>query len=87
MFSRQNSNNVMLCCIDIDVLLQSSMSCSNLFLMIVMAGSTGTDVNNAFTSQDIIHSPSSGVMFLSCSTKSCLFLMWWRNVLSVVRGC
>ena len=38
MFLRQNSNNVVMWCMDIDVLLWSFVSCCNLFLMMLMAG-------------------------------------------------
>ena len=75
MFLRQNSNNVEICCLDMDILLWSSASCFNLFLMMVMAGSTGTNVNRTFSSKEMMHSPSPNLMFLTCSTKSCMFLM------------
>ena len=71
----QNSNSVMRCCIDMDVLRCSCVSFSNLCLMMVMAGSTVTDVRRAFTSYGEIHSPSHSLMDLTLSTKSWVFLM------------
>ena len=50
MFLRENSNNVVLCHMDMDVLLLSSVSCFNIIVVMVMAGSTATDVSRAFTS-------------------------------------
>ena len=44
-------------------------------LMIFMVGCTDTDVNNALTSYEVVHSPSSGLIFLTCSTKFMMFLM------------
>ena len=76
MVLRQNSNSLMMCCIDMDVLRCSCMSCSSLCLMMVMAGSTGTDVKRVFTSYDVIHSPCPSMMYLIWSTKFWMFLMW-----------
>ena len=58
-----------------DVLFWSSASYSSLPLMTLMTGSTDTDVNNAMMSQEMMHSPSSNAMFLTCFTKSFVFLM------------
>ena len=44
MFLRQNSNNVVMFCMDIDVLLYRSVSSYNFFVMTQMAGYTGTVV-------------------------------------------
>ena len=52
------------------------MSCSSLFLIMSTAHSTGTDVNKAVTSCEVIHYPSSSVMFLICSTNSLVLLTW-----------
>ena len=49
-FLRQNSNNVVIYYKDMNVLLWSFVSCSNLFLMMVMDGSAGTDVYRTFIS-------------------------------------
>ena len=43
---RQNHNRVMMWCMDMGVLWRPE-SCSNLFLIMVIAGSTGSDVNRA----------------------------------------
>ena len=39
-------------------------------LMMLRAGSTGTEVNRADTSQELRHSPGAKVMCFTCSTKS-----------------
>ena len=49
---------------DIDILLRISASCSSLFLMMLIVGSTGPDINSAFTSYEVMHSPSPGVFNL-----------------------
>ena len=50
MFLRQNSRSVTICGIDIWVLWGRVGSWVSLCLTMLMAGSTGTDVNNALTS-------------------------------------
>ena len=49
-FFKQHSSNVLMCCMDIEVLLWCCQSCCSLCLMEEMAWSTGTDVKRAFTS-------------------------------------
>ena len=49
-FFRQNSSNVVICYMDMEVLLYSCESCCNFYLMMAIAGSTGTDVKRALTS-------------------------------------
>ena len=44
-FIRKNSDNVVISCTDMEFLLYSSVSCSNLFLMMEKAGSTGINVS------------------------------------------
>ena len=46
---RKNSSNVVICCMDMDVLLCNCESC-NFCLIMEMAGSSGTNVKRAFTS-------------------------------------
>ena len=55
-FFRKNSSNVVMCCMDVEVLLWSFGSCCSLCLMMEMAGSTGTDVKRVFISNDEIQS-------------------------------
>ena len=52
---RQNSSRLVIFFTDKDVLLWSSGSSSNSFLMVLMAGLMGTEVNSALTSKDIMH--------------------------------
>ena len=72
---RWNSNSVVMCCIDMDVLICSCVSCPNLCLMLEMARSIGADVKRAFTSQDVLHSPCPSLMDFPCSTKPYVFLI------------
>ena len=55
----------MICGIDMAVLCGRDVSCCSLFLTICMEGWTGTEVNRALTSKDVMTSP--GCSFLSCS--------------------
>ena len=50
-----------------------------LFLMMEMAGSTGTDVKRAFKSYHVIRPLSSSQMDFTYSTNPCVFLMWHRE--------
>ena len=59
------------------VLLWSTVSCCNLLWMMSRVGSTGIDVNRAFTSYEEMHSLCCNRMDLACSTKCCVFLIWW----------
>ena len=65
MLVRQNSSREVICSMDMLVLCGSVMSCCNLCLTIWIAGRTGTDVNKAFTSKEVMTSPGSN--FLPCS--------------------
>ena len=58
------------------VLRWSSGSNSNLFLVMVMADSVGTNVNSAETSYEVMHSVGCNLIPLTCCTKSPVFLMW-----------
>ena len=62
---------------DMDVLLLSSVSCSNLFFVTCMADLTGMDVNRAETSSEMMHSPLSSLFFLMSSVNSLELLTWW----------
>ena len=75
-FKAELQNSVVMCCIDMELLRHSYVSYSNLFLMMEIAGSTGTDVKRTYISWDVIHSPSPCLMDFTLSTKSWMFLMW-----------
>ena len=49
---------------DMVVLMESSLSCSNFSLIMVMAGPMGTDVKSAFTSYELMHSSCCSLMSL-----------------------
>ena len=70
----------MICCMSMDVLEWSSLSSSNLLLLMLIAGSMGTDVNSAEISYEVIHSLVWRVIPFICSTKSPVFLMWWGEL-------
>ena len=55
------------------VLCWSSLSCSRCFLMMLMAGSMGTDVNSTFTSYDMMYSSCCSWMHFICCMKSQVF--------------
>ena len=63
--------------VDMDILLWSSVSCSNLFFIICMADLTGMDVSRAETSYAMMHSPLSSLFFLKSSANSLELLTWW----------
>ena len=63
----------MKCCVVNSVLCERVWSCSNLFLMMSRAGSTGTEVNNTETLQDVVDSLRCSVMSFMGSTKFCMF--------------
>ena len=52
---RQNPRRAVILGIEMDVLFRSSAYCCSLFLMMLVAGSSGTDINSALTSYDVIH--------------------------------
>ena len=72
----QNSSNLIICWIDMLVLWGSVGSCDSFCCTICMEGSTGTDVNRAFTSKDVLTFPVSSLTCVICSTKCCVFLRW-----------
>ena len=54
-------------------------SFSNRSFIIFKAGSIGTDVKRADTSEELRHSPGARMMCLTCSTKSWVLLIWWGD--------
>ena len=76
MLVRQNSSRVVICGMDMLVLCGRVLSCCNLCLTICMAGWTGTEVNKAFTSKEVMTSPDSNFLPWSCWMKCCVFLRW-----------
>ena len=58
MFLRQNFSSLIICWMDMLVFCGSVGSCVNFCYTICMEGSTGTDVNRAFTSKDVMNSQS-----------------------------
>ena len=67
----------MLLLADIVVLLGSSVSCSSLFFNISNADVTGIDVNKGDALQEVMHSPSSSLVFFMSSTNSLELFRWW----------
>ena len=61
---RQNSSREVICVMDMLVLCGRVVSCCNLCLTICMAGWTGTEVNKAFTSKEVMTSPGSNFFTL-----------------------
>ena len=64
------------------VLVWSVWSSSSFLLMMVIAGSIGTDVKSAGTSYEAIHSPGCSIIPLTCCSKSPVFLMWCGDFLT-----
>ena len=77
---RQNSNERMMSSTPITVLSLRVGSFCNRSFITFMAGSIGTDVKRADTSQELRHSPGAKVMCLTCSTKSWVLFMWWGGL-------
>ena len=67
MFFRQNSRMLS---VDKVVLFGSSVSCSSLPLITSNAAATAMEVKSAVTSNEVIHSPSSNLVFLISSANS-----------------
>ena len=67
-------------CTDNTVLSCKFSSFSNRSLIILRAGSIGTDVKSAVTSYDVRHSPSWRVIFLALFTKSLILCTWWGDL-------
>ena len=78
-WSGKTPNRLVMFFTDRDVLLYSSGSSSNNFLMVLMAGWIGTEVKSAFTSKDIIHWSSCSLMSFICWIKSCLLWTWYMD--------
>ena len=62
---------------DMVVLWWSSVSCSNFFLVTSIVDFTGMDVKRAATSYEMMHSPSSSLIFLMSSANSLELFIWW----------
>ena len=75
MLVRQNSSREVICGMDMLVLCGRVVSSCNLCFTIWMAGWTGTEVNKAFTSKEMMTSPGSNFLPWSCCMK-CVFLRW-----------
>ena len=58
-FCRQNSSNVVMCCMDIEVMLCSCEAYCSFCLMMEIVGCTGADMKRAFTSYYEMHYPCS----------------------------
>ena len=76
----QNSSRQMMWSTVMLVLLLRVGSSSRCFLMILMAGSMGMDVNSALTPYDMMHSSGWSLMFLMLSRNSLLFCTWWWDL-------
>ena len=66
MLVRQNSSKVVICCMDMLVLFGSVVSCCNYYLTICMDCATGTEVNTALTSKEVMTSPGSSPLPCGC---------------------
>ena len=73
---RQNSNKEVIWVMDMEVLCGSVLSCCNLCLTICMAGWTGTEVNRALTSNEVMLSPVSNFLSCICWMKCWVFFRW-----------
>ena len=76
MWARQNSSRNVICDMAMLVLNWRVLSCCSLCLNICMDGCTGTDVNRAFTSKEVMTSPGSNLLPSSCWIKCWVFLRW-----------
>ena len=76
MVLRQNSSRQEICFTVIAVLWCKSLSSSGCFFMMEIAGSIGTDVNSASTSNDTIHLSGCSWMPSRLCMKSMLFFTW-----------
>ena len=74
MFLGQNSKRVTICGMDMLDLWGKVESCANFCWTMWMEGSTGTEVNRALTSKDVITSPGSNLLEWICWTKCWVFL-------------
>ena len=76
----QNSSRQMMWSTVMLVLLLRVGSSSMCFLMILIAGSVGMEVNSALTSYDMMHSSGWSFIFLILSRNSLLFCTWWEDL-------
>ena len=76
MWVRQNSSRDVICDMDMLVLCGRVLSCCSLCFTICMDGCTGTDVNRAYTSKEVMTSPGSNLLPWSCWIKCWVFLRW-----------
>ena len=65
----------MMLLVDMMDLLGHSVSCSNQFFIISIADATGTSVNSAVRSYEVMHSPSSSLVLFIPSTNSLVLLI------------
>ena len=70
----------MMFCTDNTVLSCNLSSFSNRSLIIIRAGSIGTEVKSAVTSYDVRHSPGQRVIFLTLFTKSLVLCTCWGDL-------
>ena len=75
-FFRQKSSNSRMLSVDKVVLFGCSVSCSSLPLITSNAAATGMEVRGAVTSNEVIHSPSSNLVFLISLANSLLLVTW-----------
>ena len=76
MFCRQNSNRLMMWLTVIDILCWRSLSFVNLSLMVLMAGTFGTNVKSALTSYDMMYSSCQSLVPVMCCLKSPVLRTW-----------
>ena len=77
---RQNPKSSMIFCTFSTVLSFSFSSFSNKSLIMLRAGSIGTEVKREVTSYAVRHSPSWRVTLLALFTKSLEFCIWWGDL-------
>ena len=71
---KQNQSISVMLSEDMLLPLWSSVSCSSLFFMIFISGSTGINVNNVVMLHDVMHSPPFSLIFFICFTISLVLL-------------
>ena len=76
MLFKQNPSNSKMLLVDKMVLLGSCVSCSSQTLITSNADATGMDVKSNVTSNEVMHYPSSNLMFLISSADSLLLFTW-----------
>ena len=73
MLFKQNSSNSRMLLVDRMVLFGNSVSCCSLTLKTFIADATGMEVKSDVTSNEVMHSPYSNLVFLISSANSLLF--------------